>query len=201
MLFNPRGTNGSGKTTVATALVPPASSERLVLFETRTKAGRPKPVIGYRSEDNVVLVGRYDTNCGGCDGISTQNEIQRAIEAALALEPRAVIYEGLLISGLYGRYEQLARDYNRKTGQPHVMAFLDTPLELCIARTRARTQKPPEWDPHNVESKHRAVRRCRERAIQDGLHVVDLPHGDPVTAARDIIFGNGLERWRASLIN
>lgn len=196
MLFNPRGTNGSGKTTVATALVPPASSERLVLFETRTKAGRPKPVVGYRSAENVVLVGRYDTNCGGCDGISTQDEIEKAIEAALALEPRAVIYEGLLISGLYGRYEALARRYGAQ-GRQHVMAFLDTPLDVCIARTRARTQKPPEWSPHNVESKHRAVVRCRERAIQDGLHVVDLPHGNPVEAAREILFLGWTDKWRA----
>lgn len=194
MLFNPRGTNGSGKTTVATSIVDPRRSERLVLYESITKAGRPKPIVGYRSDENVVLVGRYDTNCGGCDGISTQDEITLAIEAALALGPRCVIYEGLLISGLYGRYHELARRYAGE--RTHVMAFLDTPLEVCIARTRARTSKPPTWDPHNVESKHRAVRRCRERAIQDGLHVVDLPHEDPVTVAREIIFGDGLTRLR-----
>jgi hypothetical protein len=196
MLLNPRGTNGSGKTTVATSLVNPKESERLVLFKTRTKAGRPKDVIGYRSAENVILVGRYDTACGGCDGISTQDEIVRAIDAAYALSPRAIVYEGLLISGLYGRYLELARRYE-SGGRPHVMAFLDTPLEVCIERTRARTQKPPTWDPSNVQSKHRAVRRCRERAIADGLRVVDLPHGDPVTAAREVLFDGGLERWRA----
>jgi hypothetical protein len=197
MLFNPRGTNGSGKTTVATALVPPKESERLVLFETKTKAGRPKDVIGYRSAENVILVGRYDTACGGCDGISTQDEIVQAIAAAHALAPRAIVYEGLLISGLYGRYFELARYYQSMTGMRHVMAFLDTPLDLCIQRTRERTQKPPTWDPSNVQSKHRAVRRCRERAIADGLHVVDLPHDDPITAAREVLFNGGLERYRA----
>lgn len=199
MLFNPRGTNGSGKTTVAITLVPPDKSEKLVLFETRTKAGRPKPVIGYRSPENFVLVGRYDTNCGGCDGISTQDEIGMAIEAALQLRPRAVIYEGLLVSGLYGRYAELAKRYQTDFGQPHVMAFLDTPIETCIQRTIQRTKKPPDWDPCNVISKHRAVRRCRERAIADGLTVVDLPHDrDPAAVAREVLLSPGaIERWRA----
>ena len=194
MIINIRGTNGSGKTTVATAVVPPAASERFLLHEfdhTSKKTGRvsKKQVIGYRSAEGVILVGRYDTACGGCDGIATIAATVESVKRAAALPgAKAVIYEGLLTSGLYQSFVDLALHF-REAGRDHVFAYLDTDLEECIRRTRIRTQKTADWNDGNVRSKHSAVLRTRERALQDGHMVMDVDTDSAPSVIRSMIAG------------
>lgn len=177
VIVNVRGTNGSGKTTVVQELVPAADRQRFVICEHRytDKKGRDKvkELIGYRV-GATILVGRYDTACGGCDGMPSVYAAYQAVEAAAALPgARFVLFEGLMLSGIY---QSVVDTQNRlkAAGHEFVWAFMPVPIEECVRRVIARTAKPPGWDPRHVYSKHRAVVRTRERALADGYTVVDL---------------------------
>lgn len=188
-ILNFRGTNGSGKTTLAMHILgittnsPPPEIE--LGHMNPSKTGKKRPIVGYRRlggvDADVVLVGRYETNTGGCDGIDTMDNICAAVVAAVNLGPQFVIFEGLLVSGLYGRWLELARDLVGQ-GHSYLWVYLNTPLEDCIRRVIDRTKKKPGWDDGNVRSKYRAVVRTRERAIADGQQVVDCD-GSQMSAA------------------
>lgn len=180
LILNPRGTNGSGKTTLATALCPPAEAIPLMLVDGPDRA---TSVPGYRTRHpkfgDVVLVGRYSptSRTGGCDTVGTQDLICRAVRSAVERAPDVVLFEGLLISGLYGRYAELSEEL-RIASHDYVWVYMTTTLDECIRRVRARTEKKPGWDPGNVISKHRAVRRTRERALTDAEAVWDVANAE-----------------------
>lgn len=179
-IINLRGTNGSGKTWMSTQLVPPTPENKFVIaqhsYVTKAGAQRVKDIFAYRCED-IVLVGRYDTACGGCDGLPDVRTAYRAALAASQLTGvRGVVLEGLMISGIYQSVVDELGGAARLLPRPAtlVWAYLSTPLDKCIQRVRDRSGRPPEWDPHNIVSKHRAVVRTRERAIADGHPVMDV---------------------------
>lgn len=195
-IINLRGTNGSGKSWLATQLVPPAASERFEILQhgyvTKAGAARTKAIHAYRRDD-MVLIGRYDTNCGGCDGLPDVRTAYRAALKASQMEGvSGVVLEGLMISGIY---QSVVDELGVAAGalpRPAtlVWAYLSTPLDECIARVRRRSNRPPEWDPRNIVSKHRAVVRTRERAALARLPVIDVrSDNDSLGLLRDIVRG------------
>jgi hypothetical protein len=84
----------------------------------------------------VFVVGPYVTACGGCDAIATQDEICDRIRIYSGLGD--VLVEGLLMSHSFARYVALDRELLARDGTHCIWAFLDTPLEVCLDRVRAR---------------------------------------------------------------
>jgi predicted ABC-type ATPase len=80
------------------------------------------------------IVGKYETPCGGCDGIKTQDLVEGRVRQWHAAGYN-VLFEGLLISDIYTRWAQLAKDVGLSN---MVFAFLDTPLDVCIERVKGR---------------------------------------------------------------
>lgn len=175
MIVNLRGTNGSGKSTVARDLIDlDQDAMRVTLVMYRTKAGREAGVFGYRLPNlRVVVVGKYETACGGCDGIKTQDLICDAVRAAADLEPN-VLFEGVIVSTLYSRYAELAKEFPRR----FAFAYLDTPLKTCLKRIQRRNGgKPIKED--LVAAKIRAIESTRQKAIADGFPVFEIAHRAP----------------------
>lgn len=149
MIINIRGTSGSGKTTVVRGIM-----DKGVVTPLDSK---PKPH-GYRvtipSLDlPVMVVGSYENTCGGTDGIKTQDEICDRIRRFA--QDGHVLVEGLLMSKTFGRYAALDREL-ASTGHHFIWAFLDTPLDVCLARVEARRETRrlgkavvPEYKPLN----------------------------------------------------
>lgn len=171
-IVNLRGTNGSGKSTVARALLEDAGAYEVELAAHHSPAGKPRPVIGYMAPArDLIVIGPYRTQCGGCDAVPTQDLICEAVRRASGMAEH-VFFEGLLISGLYSRYRALSQELGGFT-----WAFLDTPLEKCLARVAGRNGgKPLKRDGETVKGKYRAILRTREKALSDGERVVDVDH-------------------------
>lgn len=174
MIVNIRGTSGSGKSTLLRQLMEArgGATPWMGVDPTRTGKNSTKPVVlGYNTNDlQIGIPGKYVTACGGCDAIKTQDEAQRRIRLLAEQYPH-VVFEGLLISHIYGRWAEMAR--SEYPGQ-WTFAFLDTPLEVCVERVKARRRasgNEAELDPTNTIQKWHDARRVAAKALSDGHRV------------------------------
>lgn len=186
MIINLRGTNGSGKSTVAFALMGKRPQE-VELAEYQTPAGKWKQVPGYLVKElDLIIVGPYRTACGGCDGIKTQDLICEAVENAFA-EANNVLFEGVIVSTLFSRYHALARKLGSKSPQGRFCwAYLDTPLETCLARIQERNGGK-EINEGLVASKVRAIESTRLKALEAREWVETIPHAHAVATVKKLL--------------
>lgn len=191
MLINLRGTSGSGKSTIVREIMKLYPSKSPVKIKDR------KQPIGYilsRPEGkDLAVLGHYETDCGGCDTITSLDDIFKHVRWA-ADQGYDVLFEGLLISAEVNRTTELATD-----GYQLIVVGLDTPLEVCLASVNQRrannfqrrlerveaenedrvtSRKKPkplpeargDVNPKNTESKYKAtistMRRLEENGVQ-----------------------------------
>ena len=175
MIVNIRGTSGSGKTTAARALFSLAG--RVALYDAPRGAS---PLAGRRPSayqlglQPAYLVGSYETECGGCDTIKTQELVCERVATYAALGH--VVFEGLLVSTLYERYARLARSV--APTHPFVWAFLDTPLDEClrhVAERRCARGDLRPLDPTNTTAKWHLMRRLYAKCQAAGLDARWVP--------------------------
>jgi len=148
------GTSGSGKSTIVHELLEkypsaPVKSKGKTIAHKIDFPGKP-----------VYAIGRYETQCGGCDGIPTQDEVCRRVK--YYAKKGHVIFEGLLVSSCFGRYATLLP----KLGQ-HKILFLSTPLRTCISRVKKRRKQrgnTKPFNPTNTEAKFFQMKKARIRA-------------------------------------
>jgi len=151
MIITIRGTSGSGKSHVAFTLLKNFLSEKIL--------DEQKKILGYRVfaglKKPIHLVGKYETACGGTDGIHRQKEsADRAIRWGA---DGHVILEGLLLSGGGPKAEVTARI--TETGD-YCHAFLDTPIEVCIERVKARRLAAGNEKPLNTTNTEMKWGQC-----------------------------------------
>lgn len=166
---------------------------------TKKEPERWKRVPGYVRDSQqlgrIGVVGPYSSACGGLDQVQDFATSRAAIRYMIdTLGCRHVVAEGLLASGVYGswgEYSALLR------GQGHVYAFcyLQTPLEVCKERIKLRQAaagkpgKAIQWQ--LVEGKYAQVVSNRQKALEAGEVVYDLPYLSEVQAVIDIMAGRG----------
>jgi len=180
-IINIRGTSGCGKSTVVRALMGD-NAEPLPNEKGRVENYR---IPGVDGKPDTYIIGRYETACGGCDGVKTQNEICNRVRHFSKLGN--VVFEGLLISHLHSRYRDLARELGE---EDFVFLFLDTPLEVCLDRVRARREargnmKP--LNPKNTTDKWNDMRRVSQKLIDDKLRVEWIDYTSPFWRARELL--------------
>ena len=146
-IINLRGTSGSGKSTVAFTFLKNFPSEEL--------KGADGKVKGYRIDassagvkDPIFLLGKYTTACGGCDQIPTQQDAADRAVAAFQSGGN-VLMEGLLASaaGPGGAVTKTIHETENA-----IFAILDTPLETCIERVKARRAARGDERPFNPKN-------------------------------------------------
>jgi hypothetical protein len=166
-IFDVRGTHGSGKTTVAKAFV--QGAER-VEGRPLTYDGKTTTLGYYNDELNLFILGKYDTACGGCDGIKTQEEVKARIN--FWGTDHNILLEGILVAHTYEPWTQFAM------GRDYQFIILNTPLEECIRRVDARRAakgQGPLPNPKNIIRDHaRICGKLPHLFRQDGhsVHVV-----------------------------
>lgn len=164
------GTSGAGKSTIAFNLLDASVEEPVKL------GPNPKRPEAYRirlpnSACYTYILGPYENQCGGMDGIvSTQEQIQLVHKYA---ELGNVVYEGLLISTYYGGFGKEMEVY----GDKHIWAFLDTPIDVCIDRVKARrlaagNEKP--LNERNTRERVKPIISLQNKLILGGANVKTL---------------------------
>ena len=135
-------------------------------------------MIGYEAklpevDEPVIVVGPYRTQCGGCDAIPTQDLVCEAVRQAARRSPY-VFFEGLLVSGIYARYQALS-DELKAQGHRYVWGIYSTPLSVCLERVYARKPIKEEL----VAMKLRGVESAERKAKAAGEEVVSIPYKRP----------------------
>lgn len=177
LIINIRGANGSGKTTLAKSLLGPNPS--ITELVPRVKSMK-KPIVASCAMNNkghtIAVLGRYDTNCGGCDGYTwpgAHDQIEAAIEIAADRFP-FVVFEGVTITSSYGRYRDLADRLWTSSSHETFWAMLDLPLSELVRRVQKRTpkQRSPEDTERlrdNIQKKVRTMELTFPKLLADPL--------------------------------
>jgi thymidylate kinase len=171
MIVSIRGTNGSGKSTLVRSYMKTLS--KVVPTEELGK------IIGYsgynRTGNYVGIVGRYETDCGGCDTIKTQDLVVERVKNAAHFGH--CVFEGVIVGDIYGRWKALSDEY--APGE-FVFAYLDTPLELCLERVgkrrAAKGKDPTDFNTALVAQKYNNAKRQLAKAEREGATVIVLDH-------------------------
>ena len=180
-IFDIRGTHGSGKSYLVHRMLQEYGNEPIL--EGKVVLGHKMPKI------NGVCVGPYTKVCGGCDAINLVEEASRRI-LLWSQQFIVAIMEGIRVAHTFQRYSDLAKQLE-SSGHKYKFLFLDTPLEVCIERVKARrlargNEKP--LDPKNVISDHKSIfERVRGKCIAAGHDVTILPWQNAWETVKGII--------------
>lgn len=148
-----RGTSGSGKSTVVRAVMNEFHGWTPVM-----RSGRKQPL--YYESEEVVVLGHYESPCGGCDTIGSAKAVYDLIGE---VEARTILCEGLLLSEDVKWSSQL---------KGLRVIFLTTPLETCLRRIRGRRKtagntKP--LNPNNTANRVATIERARVKLTNLGV--------------------------------
>ena len=174
LLINVRGTSGSGKSTVVFELFKKYPVRELDL-DAKGRASNYEVTLP--GNKKLYVIGRYSTQCGGCDGIGSNLEVMRRAEHYA--KKGHVLLEGLLLSSSYGALGMWSERYKNR----FIFAFLDTPIDVCLKRVNARRRKRGVMEPVNPKNTTDKWRNCQAcaRNIEQTHHrcVVWLDYRTP----------------------
>jgi len=144
MIVNPRGTFGSGKSTIVRRVMDRYDERRPVHIE-----GRKQP-IGYRcvrpDGHDLWVVGHYETACGGGDTIPKIDLIYNHIWHAAQIGYDVIYEGGALIQSDWRRAAELAKKHDL------LVVIIDVPVELCLNAIKERRAKRGNLDPVNPKN-------------------------------------------------
>lgn len=141
-----RGTSGSGKSHIPFTLFYKCSREEIIGGDGKVK-GYVVDASSLGVRFPIYVLGKYTTQCGGCDQIPTQQEA--ADRAVHYNQIGHVLMEGLLASAAGPKGAVTATI--QETGNA-VFAILDTPLEVCLERVQARRTARGDERPFNPKN-------------------------------------------------
>lgn len=172
------GCSGAGKTTAVRSLLELAE-EASTIYSADT--GKPEAYKLKLKEiaAPVFVLGNYGNNCGGMDTVGSAAEAIRLVH--IYESQGHVIHEGLLQSTYYGAMGKDSQRY----GDRYIYAFLDTPIEVCLARVVARREKngsKNKFNPELTREKHATIQALEGKLLRQevGFHhkVRVLLHGE-----------------------
>lgn len=183
MIIKLHGTSGSGKTTAVRGVM--ALGTLTVVEHNVTRPATPPLVyrVDAGRDTPLFVFGNYETVCGGCDTILDYKTVLPVLLERYAPKGH-VLLEGMLLSGAIGVVGEKLEELDQR-GQEVVYAFMDTPLNVCLARVGGRRLargKMEPLNPHNTTGKFGQTQRMIVRLREMRRRVVIVNHKDPVTA-------------------
>lgn len=182
VILNIKGTSGSGKTTLARKILSYPHEEikgyKKLRNSVKEVADAYKVDMSQEGiELPVYVIGSYNNTCGGCDTINTQEEI---VERVKKYYPSGhILIEGLLLSGT-GKNGYVPRELS-KTGAL-VIGWLNTPLDVCIERVKARRLAAGNTKPFDTTCTTRTYKSSYSSSLalheQKMAKVITLPYQD-----------------------
>ena len=184
MIVKIHGTSGSGKTTIVRNIFDEASQILPIGPVKRPEAYKVEHPFLKRP---LYILGPYENKCGGMDGVKSIDKQIELIEHYA--EEGHILYEGLLLSTYYGRLGAITE----KWGNPHIFAFLNTPIEVCIERVIQRRKERGVLTPLNERNTRKRIvpiEALKKKLIWSGRNVVTLEwNGDPTGQVLDLFEG------------
>lgn len=174
------GCNGSGKTTVAKEVMKLTDAKPKTWKGTRKS---PNYYEGVYEGFPVLVLGSYETACGGMDTIGDKFERIAFVEWA-AKANRIVFFEGLMTGKTYGALGTISESHVAGKRGTWLYAFLDTPFEVCGDRVRNRRVAAGNYAMFNPErtmrSTFNSVQHLYEKIRQERqAKIGDQPYPHP----------------------
>lgn len=170
------GCNGSGKTSVAREIIKLADAKPKTW---KGAAKSPNYYEGVYEGFPVLILGSYETNCGGMDTISDKFQRLAFIQWA-AKANRIVFFEGLMTGKTYGAIGTVSEAHVAGKRGTWLYAFLDTPFEVCAERVVQRRTAAGNLNPFDPErtmrSTFNSVTHLFEKIEQTRAVII----GDPI---------------------
>lgn len=161
MIIQVRGTSGSGKTWVVKEIF-----RRLGPFEGEFIKGRKQPLF-YSNKEDIVILGQYESVCGGCDSIRKVTDvmdlIEKLVDRSFYGKQRVIICEGLMLS------EDVK--WSSTLMHPLKIAYLTTHEDQCVAQTLKRRHDAgnfKEFNDKRTRYRAKSIARTRQRMIDAG---------------------------------
>jgi ethanolamine ammonia-lyase large subunit len=173
MIIQIRGTSGSGKTHVMNSIR--KQLEPFLVEEVKTE-GRKRPLLYYYNVNgrDVLILGHYETPCGGCDSIGSAPKIYELMVECYThyivggVKP-IILAEGLLLS------EDVKWTKQIPAWDDVVVYYLTTPSERCLEQVQSRRElvgndKP--LNPDNTLKRVGVIERSRIKLTDEGIKCV-----------------------------
>lgn len=170
MIIQIRSTSGGGKTWVMRQVMDALAKPWPYGWERAFVVKRKNPLYYYH-RDKVVL-GSYESTCGGCDNIGSARAVYELIQKAsadLRHKTDMVLLYDFLCEGLL-----LSEDTKWSLQMPDLrVIFLNTPIEQCLRQIEKRRQEAGNEKPLNPENTTRRVaviERARIKLTEAGVY-------------------------------
>lgn len=188
MIISIRGTNGSGKSTVAQELL-----------DNSIKAIPMYGLLGIRVPEAyqmffddvskpVYLLGPYLTAANtGFDGVKDFDHQVTLLRKYV--ERGHVVFEGLIASKVWGRVGAVLEE-EASNGNGSMLVYLSTSIEECIRRVKKRREDRGITEPYNtfhLEDKHRQTTRNKAMVLERELHGIGVTDSSSQGAAEMIL--------------
>lgn len=154
MIIQIRGTSGSGKSTVVRKIMETFD------FTPVFTDGRKQPL--YYVADRLLILGHYESPCGGCDTIGSARKVFELTQKLLD-SGATIVQEGLLLS----------EDTKWSSQLPDLrVLFLTTPVDECLSRIvsrRAKVGNEKPLNPSNTTNRVAVIERARVKLSNLGI--------------------------------
>lgn len=133
-LINVRGTNGSGKSTIAYSFI---NSDPDVFELLYTVEGKEKVIATVCPNYKWMFLGAYRTKCGGMDSYRTVEQTSDSLALVYKL-PFNILMEGVIASTIFSTYSELFTKLNKEFGRNIIIFTILPPIEVCCKRVALR---------------------------------------------------------------
>jgi hypothetical protein len=160
VIVNLRGTNGAGKSAVAMKFIQSFASRELY---GRLGPRRPEAyAVDINSSKPLYVLGPYQTATGGIDAAGL--DVAKVIELATKYCVMGhVFFEGVVISTTFGAVGTWLAEKHKEDS---IVAYLDTPLEVCLDGVEARGGNRKAL---HIATKHKVIERTMALMIEAGV--------------------------------
>lgn len=187
------GCNGSGKTSIAREIIKLAGAKPVATLSGAPLKKSEYAYAGFYAGRRICVLGSYEAVCGGMDTISDKDDrlklIKHAIDNCDVGEPGGVVFfEGLITGKTYGAIGALSEEHIKRKGKRRgfwLYAFMDTPFDVCVARTEQRRRAAGNLAPldaaRTLEPTFRSCQHLAEKLLGTRAAKVGLqPYPHPV---------------------